>query len=197
MVYLLLGNDASGAAAEIRMSPENKQDNFRMVYFLLYLIVRFALSVSSRSVAVTFTFAFVLMPFIDHSNSSVPFNLYLLCLPQIRSAAGSRHVEPQTRCSSAFRQKQMDEQEKSTVRLAARKISRSCRANRIDTGPAEESGRGLLRLGGTPLVAVVKPAHLGNRNDGAPIRRVHRPRFRRVLGQREVSPGFVISGIFT
>jgi Phage integrase family len=44
----------------------------------VYLIVRFVLSVSSRSVSVTstFTFAFVLMPFIDHSNSSVPFNLY-------------------------------------------------------------------------------------------------------------------------
>ena len=34
-------------------------------YFLLYLIVRFMLSVSSKSVAVTFTFAFVLMPFIE------------------------------------------------------------------------------------------------------------------------------------
>ena len=58
-------------------TSSDKQGNFRVVYFLLYLTVRFALSVSSRSVSVTFTFAFVVMPFIDHSNSSVPFNLYV------------------------------------------------------------------------------------------------------------------------
>ena len=55
-----------------------------------------------------------------------------------------------------------------------------------------EMWRGLLRLGCAPLVAVVKPANLRDRNDGAAVRRVHRSRFRRVFGQREVRPGFVI-----
>jgi hypothetical protein len=43
-----------------------------------------------------------------------------------------------------------------------------------------------------PLVPVVETANLRYRNDGSAFRRVHRPRFRRVLGQREVRPGFVI-----
>ena len=57
-------------------------------------------------------------------------------------------------------------------------------------GYSMEMGRGLLRLGCAPLVAV--PANLRDRNDGAAVRRVHRSRFRRVFGQREVRPGFVI-----
>ena len=50
----------------------------------------------------------------------------------------------------------------------------------------------LLRSRYTPHVAVVKTANLRNRNDGAELRWVHGPRFRRVLGQRKVRPGFVI-----
>jgi hypothetical protein len=37
-------------------------------HFRLYLIVRFALSVSSSSLSLTFTLALVLIPFIDHSS---------------------------------------------------------------------------------------------------------------------------------
>jgi hypothetical protein len=49
------------------------------------------------------------------------------------------------------------------------------------TDLTQESWRGLLRLGCAPLVAVVKPANLRYRNDGAAVRRVHRPRFRFVV----------------
>jgi hypothetical protein len=59
-------------------------------------------------------------------------------------------------------------------------------------GYSMETGRRLLRLGCAPLVAVMKPANLRDRNDGAAVRRVHWSRFRRVFGQREVCPGFVI-----
>jgi hypothetical protein len=48
----------------------------------------------------------------------------------------------------------------------------------------------LLRC--APLVPVVKTANLGFGNDGSESQRVHGPWFRRVLGQREVRPGFVI-----
>ncbi len=39
---------------------------------------------------------------------------------------------------------------------------------------------------------MVKTANLRYGNDGCEFRRVHGPRFRRVLSQREVHPGFVI-----
>ena len=39
---------------------------------------------------------------------------------------------------------------------------------------------------------MVKTANLRYGNDGSEFRRVHGPRFRRVLSQREVHPGFVI-----
>ena len=42
------------------------------------------------------------------------------------------------------------------------------------------------------LVAVMKTANLRDRNDGSDFQRVHGTRFWRVLGQREVRPGFVI-----
>ena len=51
---------------------------------------------------------------------------------------------------------------------------------------------GVLRSGCAPLVAVMETAYLRDRNHGSEFQRVHRPRFRRVLGQREVRPGFVI-----
>src|SRR5580765_3906134 len=90
------------------------------------------------------------------------------------------------------RQRQMDKLQKSTVGWAIRSRSYLCWATRIGTDPAYESWPGLLRSGSAPLVAVVKPANLRYRNDGAAFSRVHRPRFGRVLGQREVRPGFVI-----
>ena len=69
----------------------------------------------------------------------------------------------------------------------------ACRALRIGkTRPWIEFWRGLLRSGCASLVAVVKSANLWDRNDGSAFRRVHGPWFRRVLGQREVCPGFVI-----
>src|ERR1039457_6525577 len=91
-----------------------------------------------------------------------------------------------------IRQRQMDKHQKSTLGWAIRNRSCLCRATRIGIDPAYESWRGRLRSGGAPLVAVVKPANLRYRNDGAAFWRVHRPRFGRVLGQREVRPGFVI-----
>ena len=68
----------------------------------------------------------------------------------------------------------------------------SCRANRIGADPKVGIGRRLARLGCASLVAVVKPANLRYGNDGAAFWRVNGPRCRRVLGQREVRPGFVI-----
>ena len=85
----------------------------------------------------------------------------------------------------------MEEQERSTLYVANNNTTSS-----QQRGPAQFSfGRttvGVLRSGCAPLVAVMKPANLGDRNDGSAIRRVHGPRFRCVLGQREVRPGFVI-----
>ena len=47
-------------------------------------------------------------------------------------------------------------------------------------------------LGGAPLVPVMKPANLRYRDNGSAFRRLHGPRFRRVLDQRQVRPGLVI-----
>jgi hypothetical protein len=50
------------------------------------------------------------------------------------------------------------------------------------------------RFGFAPLIPVVKTANLGYGSDGSGFRRVRGPRFRRVLGQPEVRPGFVLVG---
>jgi hypothetical protein len=52
-------------------------------------------------------------------------------------------------------------------------------------------------LGCATLVAVVKSANLRYGNDGPDFQRVHGPRFRCVLGQREMRPGFVIQLVNT
>ena len=49
-----------------------------------------------------------------------------------------------------------------------------------------------LFSGCTPLVAVMQPAHLRDRNDPARVSRLHPAGFRRVLFQRKVGSGFVI-----
>ena len=54
--------------------------------------------------------------------------------------------------------------------------------------------RALPSSGCASLVAVVKTANLRYGNHGSQFRRLHRPRFRRVLGPREVGPAFVIIG---
>ena len=95
----------------------------------------------------------------------------------------------------------MDKHQKSTEGWAIRNRFCLCRATTIGTDPAYESWPELLRSGGAPLVAVVKPANLRYRNDGAAFWRVHRRRFGRVLGQREVRPRassmFSFSSVFT
>ena len=91
-----------------------------------------------------------------------------------------------------IRQRQVDTLQKSTVGGVIRNRSYLCRATRIGKDPAYESWRGVLRSGGAPLVAVVKTANLRYRNDSAAFWRVRRARFGRVLGQRQVRPGFVI-----
>jgi hypothetical protein len=65
--WLFSGSWSSAAPAVAHAGPRS--------YFLLYLMVRLELSVSSSSDAVTFTLAFVLIPFMNHSNSSSPFIL--------------------------------------------------------------------------------------------------------------------------
>ncbi len=57
------------------MSYEIPEPSWRLVQFLLYLIVRFESSVSSSSVAVTFALLFVVLPLSVHSNSFSAFNL--------------------------------------------------------------------------------------------------------------------------
>ena len=85
----------------------------------------------------------------------------------------------------------MEEQESSTLYVANNNTMSSQRR-----GPAQFSfGRtmvGVLGSGCASLVAVVKPANLWDRNDGPDSQRVHGTRFWRVLGQREMRPGFVI-----
>ena len=68
-------------------------------------------------------------------------------------------------------------------------------------GPRESTHLSLDRncgegcyLGCAPLVAVVKTANLRYGSNRSKCRRVHGPRVRRILGQREVRPGFVIIG---
>ena len=53
-------------------------------------------------------------------------------------------------------------------------------------------GQELPRSGRESLVAVVKSANLRYGNDGSECRRVHGLWFGRVLGERQVRPGFVI-----
>jgi hypothetical protein len=45
---------------------------------------------------------------------------------------------------------------------------------------------------GAPLVPVMKPANLRYRDNDSAFRRLHGPRFRRVLDQGQVRPGLVI-----
>jgi len=58
--------------------------------------------------------------------------------------------------------------------------------------PERDSNGALRNSGCAPLVPVVKTADLRDSNDPSEFRRLHGPRFRRVLGQGEVRPGFVI-----
>ena len=85
----------------------------------------------------------------------------------------------------------MEEQESSTLYVATNNTMSS-----QQQGPAQFSfGRTtvvVLRSCCAPLVAVMKPANLWDRNDGPDSQRVHGTRFWRVLGQREMRPGFVI-----
>ena len=106
------------------------------------------------------------------------------CIPQIRSAAGSRHVKPQTRYfDERFGRSKLDGHEKSTGEIGDQEEVSLVPGKQTSTRIQSRNwGRGPLRLGCAPLVAVMKPADLRNGNDGAAIRRVHRPRLRRVLG---------------
>ena len=81
-----------------------------------------------------------------------------------------------------------DEREKSTLRFGEKGESRLFGHTCFWIGTA----RWLIRSSCAPLVAVVKTADLRYGNDGADVERVHGPRFRCVLSQREVRPGFVI-----
>src|SRR5260370_22137320 len=76
------------------------------------------------------------------------------------------------------------------------RIEWSCRIDQLELAQhsCEELRQGLLRLGCAPLVPVMKAANLRYRYHGSQFRLVHGPRFRRVLGQRETHPGFVIIG---
>ncbi len=58
-----------------RPSYWKQKANARMIHFLLYLMVRFASSVTSSSVAVTFSLPLVVIPLIVHSNSFSPLIL--------------------------------------------------------------------------------------------------------------------------
>ena len=116
-----------------------------------------------------------------------------LCLPQIPSAAGGgRRVPAANQMFGPRFAGAMEEHEKSTLRLANKGSLVLSGSENRHTCFWIGIARGLLRSGCAPLVAVVKTANLRYGNDGSEFRRVHGPRFRRVLGQREVRPGFVI-----
>jgi len=86
----------------------------------------------------------------------------------------------------------IEKHEKSTLRFANKGVL-SYRDARIGTpDPALELRQELPRSGRESLVAVVKSANLRYGNDGSECRRVHGLWFGRVLGQRQVRPGFVI-----
>ena len=102
-------------------------------------------------------------------------------------------LQPEAGTQSYDQMKQMDRAREIHGKFGNQKdVVSSCRANRIGADPKVGIGRGLARLGCASLVAVVKPANLRYGNDGAAFWRVNGPRCRRVLGQRELRPGFVI-----
>ena len=80
--------------------------------------------------------------------------------------------------------------ERTAARFSNRRRSRC-------TYPREGPGWSLTNSGRAPLVAVVKTAGLRNGHDASELRRMYGPRLRRVLGQREVRPGFVINRLST
>ncbi len=84
----------------------------------------------------------------------------------------------------------IEKHEESTLRIENKGVL-SCRKARIGTPvPGLELRRGLLRSGYASLVAVTKSANLRYGNHGSEFQWMHGPRFRRVLGQREVRPAF-------
>jgi hypothetical protein len=67
----------------------------------------------------------------------------------------------------------------------------SCSVGQRESAHLSLDTAALPSPGCASLVAVVKTANLRYGNHGSQFRRLHRPRFRPVLGQREVRPGFV------
>jgi hypothetical protein len=86
----------------------------------------------------------------------------------------------------------MEEQERSTLYVANKKHDVPSAAPDRHKSPLSRTTAGVLTSGSAPLVAMMKTANLRDRNHGSQCRRVHGTRFRRVLGQREMDPGFVI-----
>ena len=79
-------------------------------------------------------------------------------------------------------------------RVSARRLNLQAGPSRGALVPARGRDGALRNSGCPPLVPVVKIANLGCGNDWSELRRVHGPRFGRVLVQREVRPGIVIVG---
>ena len=100
-------------------------------------------------------------------------------------------VHPQRGTRSNFASSNERARELRPIRRTER-VCMPCQAMSIGTAGVGVVLRRLLRSGCAPLVSMVKTADLRYRNDPSEFPWLHRPRFRRVLAQREVRPGLVI-----
>jgi len=112
----------------------------------------------------------------------------ILCLSEIASAAEVGDADETKRTETELRLEQW----------TVRELSGACGAKKCRVLPTVHPASGqcfppkVPRSGCAPLVSVVKAAYLRNRNHSSQLHRLHRSRFGRIFGQRQMSPGSMI-----